>query len=717
MPASPLVDEDCRIIIRNADLEDIGEITRFTQWQHTLKLNEVSSWQLDLQTKDFESYGIDENTSLMFYRDDELLIDGPVMPNGIQYTFSEGVEKTTVIGGCDNAYLGSRICYPVVSGPLFDTNTGNWRFGKQRSGVGISSAIIKGVTTNEEYEVPLVLEDAVGFLEESTATYVTIGGIAHTGWDTLDLRYAIPLGIVPIIISHYLAGSYVVDTTANTDDNTLTYSTSFSSTGIRTFYAMFEGNAQYAPCESPPLLINVGKPNIIPLTLSLEVDNASPDIDATYTVTATLGQDLYNKSVTIYHYFNGTKTEDLTANTDVNGQISFATSFASAGELTYTASYAGDSTYSAASSGILTINVGGGFAPESTSITLTANTLTPAINETITLTATFSGTDTSAIKISGVDMSTNTVTLSVPQQYPAVLAPIFPDNGRLYQTSGGIVDDPTYLGYDTQTGVADIVAKRLVYYNAGKGACADHFGTRAIPHLVVAPPTTQGSIVTCNSRGEILLAQIQNVCLSGGINFRTRQIGKDLVFETFVGGDLSQDANLVFSVEMGNLKEYSYTYGPPLSNLIWGCGPQTGVDKIMLPSGNKLSIEQYGRWESWLNTATADAGATIAQKNANMVQQNNIALAQSLKNSQLTLTIQETDQVRYPRDFGLGDKIRIMAGKKPVDEIITNIMYTLPGGTGSSQGSSLMAALTKQETRQMRAQIATSKLLQQITMA
>jgi hypothetical protein len=151
--------------------------------------------------------------------------------------------------------------------------------------------------------------------------------------------------------------------------------------------------------------------------------------------------------------------------------------------------------------------------------------------------------------------------------------------------------------------------------------------------------------------------------------------------------------------------------------MIWGCGPQTGPDKQMLPSGDINSIQQYGRWESWISAATAVAGDTPAQIAANMVQTNNLALSQSVINGQLTLTIQETDQVRYPRDFGLGDKVRVMVGTMPVDEIITTIMYSLPSGTSSAaQGSALMVALTKQETRAMQAQKATSKLLQQMQM-
>lgn len=517
MSQSSLVDAECMIIIRDKDLQDVGEVTRFTSWVHTLKLNEVSSWQLDMSTKDFDSYEvIDETTGIMFYRDGELLMDGPVMPHGIQQTVQAGTEKTTIIGGCDNALLTSRICYPVVTGPIFDVATKNWRFGVQRSAAGISSKITTSSEAGEEYSCPVVLANADGFVPGNGAAFITPSGYKATSWHQIKSEYA--------------------------------------------------------------------------------------------------------------------------------------------------------------------------------------------------------NTAASAIIIEGVDFSTNTVTLAVPQQSPAILTPLLPAGGMLYQTSGGIVDDPAYDGYDIRTGNADAVAKQLVYFNAGRGACSDSFGTRAIPHLECAPPTGQGSTLTANSRGENLLTQIQSVCMAGGVNFRTRQIDDELVFETFLGADLAQNGNMIFSVEGGNLKEYKYTYGPPTANMVWGCGPRTGPDKQMLPSANDVSIAQYGRWESWINASTAEAGSNDAQIAANMVQANNISLAQTTINAQMTLTIQETDNTRYPRDFNIGDKVRIMIGKKTIDEILTTVVYSVPAGSSMGAGTTLGAAMTKSDTKQMRGLKDTTKLLQQMTM-
>jgi hypothetical protein len=521
MPGSQLIEAEHKIILRNADLVDIAEIRSFTQWQHTLKLNEVSSWQLDMHTSDFEGYGIDPSMGIKLYRDDVLIFDGPIMPKGINQILTTGVETTRIMGGCDNMYMMGRICYPVVTGGIFDATVGTWKFGVLRSPIGISSTITKGCDSGMEFDIPLVVENAESFLGASTVAWIQSNGTKISNWNQL-------IGTTP-------------------DEPDRAY-------------------------------------NSAPLVLA------------------------------------------------------------------------------------------------------------------------------------GVDLSTNTLTIAVPQQYPALLAPAFP-SGMIYQTSGDIlVDDPTYVGFDTRSGVADDVAKQLVYFNAGQGACSDDFSPRAWKHLYVAAPNAQGSIVTSNARGESLLTQVQNVCLSGGINFHITQVGDELVFDTFRGNDLTQNKNLVLSQKRGNLTDYSYSYGAPTANMIWGCGPETGVDKLMLPSGDVQSIKDYGRWESWISSASAKAGTSTAEVAANMVQTNNATLAASLVNCQLTLTIQETDQVRYIQDFNLGDKIRVMIGSKPVDEVITNITYTIPTSARGGSGSTLTAALSKQETLQMKQAKATQKLLRTLVM-
>jgi peptidoglycan/xylan/chitin deacetylase (PgdA/CDA1 family) len=123
--------------------------------------------------------------------------------------------------------------------------------------------------------------------------------------------------------------------------------------------------------------------------LTLATSHATPAVNVPVTFTVTLkggSTALSSKSVAIYHYLNGVRYNDATKTTNANGQITYTTSFGSAGKRTYHASFAGDSEY-AASSDSVTVNVA------ATSTTITASNTTPAVNQPVTLTVTLkSGT-------------------------------------------------------------------------------------------------------------------------------------------------------------------------------------------------------------------------------------------------------------------------------------------------------------------------------------
>ena len=94
--------------------------------------------------------------------------------------------------------------------------------------------------------------------------------------------------------------------------------------------------------------------------LSLTADNTAPTVGQSVTFTATLKSGttpLLSKPVTIYHYLNGVKYTDTTKTTNANGQITLSQTFSSAGQRTYYATFAGDSTYKTSTSSVVTINV------------------------------------------------------------------------------------------------------------------------------------------------------------------------------------------------------------------------------------------------------------------------------------------------------------------------------------------------------------------------
>jgi len=55
------------------------------------------------------------------------------------------------------------------------------------------------------------------------------------------------------------------------------------------------------------------------------------------------------------------------------------------------------------------------------------------------------------------------------------------------------------------------------------------------------------------------------------------------------------------------------------------CGPENWRDKLIATERRHSSINDYGRWETWISSATAKAGDSAALIAANMVQTNNAA--------------------------------------------------------------------------------------------
>jgi len=476
MTVSPLVDANCEIIVRDANLEDDGEIRKIVKFETTIKLNEISSWQLEMHTDDWRLTNLNLGGGIMFRRDNEQLLTGPVML--VRVHELAGARTTTITGGCDNAWLDTRICYPVVEGLILED--GNYRFGKKRLADGITTTLTKPTVVGE-----------------GTCTVANATG--------------------------FLVGAHI--------------------------------------------------------------------------------------------------------------------------ELTD--------------------------APSS---------------------------DTGDLVIGTTDASSNVITLTTHKWGYA-----FPAGTIVTQldSTGTLIDDPAYLGFDTRTGSADTVLKELVYFNAGAGACVDQYGPREIPLLTVLPSRAIGDMITSNARGEKLLAQVQNVAIAGNVNFQLKQVDQQLVFDVFKGRDLTEHSELVFSAEARNLKEAEYGFGLPEANVVMGVGPNAGVKKIMMPSADMTSVGQYGRFEEWEAALSGNSGDTPQQINTAMLASNNNALIQKANNSSISISLQETDQVRFPRDFTMGDRVRIMSGLIPTDLIVTNVYYTVPAGSGSGTGSAVGAFSKLQMSRLM----------------
>ena len=165
----------------------------------------------------------------------------------------------------------------------------------------------------------------------------------------------------PVTIYHYANGVRYDDVTNKATDanGQVTATASFGYAGSRTYYATFAGDNDYQAATSAVVPVNVGTSGATRLSLTASTTTPAVKQSVTFTAAFVSGPTPVSaKPVTIYHYYNGVRYDDVTNKaTDANGQVTATASFASAGQRTYYATFSGDSSYAAATSGVLTINV------------------------------------------------------------------------------------------------------------------------------------------------------------------------------------------------------------------------------------------------------------------------------------------------------------------------------------------------------------------------
>ena len=167
--------------------------------------------------------------------------------------------------------------------------------------------------------------------------------------------------------------------TTNVTDVNGNYQFSYNESAAGTYYyrAAYSGNATYGSVTSNTVSVNITKAST---ALTLTASNTTPAVNQSVTFTATLrsGGTPIPKLITVYYYLNGVRYNYATAYTT----LTFATKWATPGVRTYYATFAGDSSYNASASSGVPISVG------ATQLTLTASNTTPAVNQSVTFTAT-----------------------------------------------------------------------------------------------------------------------------------------------------------------------------------------------------------------------------------------------------------------------------------------------------------------------------------------
>jgi hypothetical protein len=237
----------------------------------------------------------------------------------------------------------------------------------------------------------------VGAAPQQTTTTLTASNTAPgvneqvTFWARLTTTNGVALENMPITIYHYFNNIRYDDVVNKLTDSSgqVSIDVTFKSAGVRDYYATFAGGIDSTSAyDSSSGTIQVTVSTLPSTQIYVQAPTVVVPVNTPLTITARLDSynqvGLPNKPVTIYHYFNGVRYDDVKNKlTDGNGKVAVSVTFGSTGVREYYASFAGDTNYGKSTSQKMTVDAG-----TATLISLSAVTTSPAANQQVTITAT-----------------------------------------------------------------------------------------------------------------------------------------------------------------------------------------------------------------------------------------------------------------------------------------------------------------------------------------
>lgn len=200
----------------------------------------------------------------------------------------------------------------------------------------------------------------------------------------------------------------------------------------------------------------------------------------------------------------------------------------------------------------------------------------------------------------------------------------------------------------TFTGNSELALRALVNGNAGPSALA----ARRVSHLVLGALTGVGSSVTVTADRMQPLGDVARKIadVGGGVGFRTRQVGTDILFEVYQPPDKS--GLIRFSFGLGNLRYVSHAVDAPKTTAAIVGGQGTGADRYMIERVNTAEQATWGRFEKLISRP----GNDLLQ---DLQDDGDRALAEGAATTQLTTNVADTPDQKFGRDYTLGDKVAI----------------------------------------------------------
>lgn len=212
------------------------------------------------------------------------------------------------------------------------------------------------------------------------------------------------------------------------------------------------------------------------------------------------------------------------------------------------------------------------------------------------------------------------------------------------------------------TGNAETALRNLVNGNAGPGALL----ARQVPQLALGATAGVGSSVVIDAERMQPLGELMRdiATIGGGLGFRTRQVGGQILFEVYQPPDKS--GSVRFGFGLGNMKYLSREVSSPKVTAAIVGGQGEGTERNLIERTNSADEDVWGRYE----TLVSRPGDRPVQE---LEDDGDKALGEGAAKVRVTSNVSDLPDQRFGVHYFLGDKVSIETrpGEQVSDLVVT----------------------------------------------
>jgi hypothetical protein len=282
----------------------------------------------------------------------------------------------------------------------------------------------------------------------------------------------------------------------------------------------------------------------------------------------------------------------------------------------------------------------------------------------------------------GENSGVGKLTISFADDFALIAAhEMYPDPTQ--DVEGQAVDNWTF------TGNAELALRELVDTQAGENALAP----RQIPQLVLGALAGVGGDVTVTADRMQMAGDVARKIaeVGGGLGFRTRQSGNQILFEVYSPPDKS--GTVRFGFGLGNLKYISYEVTAPTATSVSVGGQGDGADRYMIERTNPDEMDAWGRFEK--HVARPGNGYL-----PDLQDDGDRALADGAATTRLTTNVSDSPTQRFGEHYNVGDVVAVESWPgEQVADVVRTVHFQVYATSGEYVAATIgnQAALTDPE--------------------